>query len=126
VESTLCRECEACLDACDMKAIAMSPQAEVVAEAARLPAQRPGPEVIEVRTQSAPVTLRARLLPAVGAALAWAGPEIVLRLVDVLLGTRDHRATRKQVTASGRRDGVPAQGSSGKGRQHRHRRRGSG
>lgn len=124
VDSTLCHECEVCLDACATEAIALASQPEPVAEPNRLPAQRPEPEVIQVGSQSAPMPLRARVLPVVGAALTWAGREIVPRVVDVLLDTLDRQVTGKQMTVRGRSNGAPSRDTKGKGRQHRHRRRG--
>jgi NAD-dependent dihydropyrimidine dehydrogenase PreA subunit len=128
LDGTLCDACEACLDACASGAIALAPlpdpAGEPVAKASRLPAQRPEPGVIRVRTQSAPIPLRAKVLPVVGAALAWAGREIVPYVVDVLLDARDRRTTGKQMTARGRSNGAPSEGTGKRGQQRRHRRRG--
>lgn len=126
VEQTLCRDCQACIDACPTEAISLVTPKEVVVEPDRVPAPRPEPQVIQVRTKSAPAPLRASLLPVVGAALAWGWREIVPRLAEYLLYDLDHRVARRQ--ASDARQGIPDNGSSvrdgGRGRRRRRRRRG--
>jgi NAD-dependent dihydropyrimidine dehydrogenase PreA subunit len=121
VETTLCSECEACLAACPSRAITLVAQEEPVAEAARLPALRPEPEVIRVRTLPRPASLRSRARPVVGVALAWAGREILRWLADVLL----YRQTTRPEASAGAHTGEPlTSGANGGGQQHRHRRRG--
>jgi NAD-dependent dihydropyrimidine dehydrogenase PreA subunit len=120
VDEALCRECEACVAACPTEAIVI---AEQVTAPARVPAIRPEPEVILVETVSTPVPLRVRVLPVVGAALSWAGREIVPRLAIYLLDGLDRRATG-QPTTSVARGGSSSTGRRGSGRQRRHRRRG--
>ena len=133
LDSALCRECEACLAACPNGAIILSEQENPMAEAVRLPAfwpeghGRPALEVIRVRTQSAPLPLRARVLPIAGAALAWAGREILPRLADLMLDTLDRHTTRLSARNEAHRRETLASGARGGGRQqHRHRRRGGG
>lgn len=126
VDRSLCRECEACLAACPTGAIVLTEQEEPVAEAVRLPALRPEPEAIQVRTQAAPLSLPARVLPVVGAALAWAGREIVPSLAEFLLDVLDRRTTQPQARDRVSRREAPASRAQGGGRQHRHRRRGGG
>lgn len=123
VDNTLCRGCEACLGVCPEEALSLVPQPEPAAPDQAL-TQRPQPEVLRIRTESPPVPLRVRVLPVVGAALAWAGREIVPRVVDVVLDTFDRRADERQMAARGRSNRAPSRGKEGKGRQHRHRRRG--
>ena len=120
LDEALCRECEACLAACPAGAIALTEQGEPGAEAARLPALRSEPEVIRVKAQPALVPARSRILSAVGAALAWAGREIMPPLVGLL----DRQATRLQAGGAARSRQIPASGAKGGGRQHRQRRRG--
>jgi len=63
-------------------------------------------------------------MPVVGAALAWAGREILPWLADLMLDRLDRRAAGRQVTGvTPGRDPV-IRGGQGRGRQHRHRQRG--
>ncbi len=125
VDSRLCRECEACIAACPTEAIRLvTPEAAVEAEPVRLPVRQPEPEVIQIRTPSTLVPLRARVLPVVGATLAWAGREVLPRLADLLLDGLDRRETRQDTRATGRGSGRGA-GTGGRGRRRR-RRRGGG
>jgi Fe-S-cluster-containing hydrogenase component 2 len=127
VDGALCRESKACLEACPTGAITLAAHERPAAEPIRVPALQPEPEVIRLKAQTAPVPLRARVLPMLGAALAWAGREILPRLADSLLHTLDRRITTLQATgAVGSREAL-APRAKGAGRQHRHRRRkGSG
>jgi len=128
VDNALCRECEACLKVCPSEAIALTEQPEPWPEPARQLVRRPEPEVIRIRTQAAPVPLRARVLPVVGAALVWAGREIVPRIVDVMLDVVDRQPASRQthVTERNNRGLSRGQRGRGQGHQHRHRRRGRG
>jgi Fe-S-cluster-containing hydrogenase component 2 len=131
MDKALCNTCKECLAACSAEAIALTPQAEPVRvpalhtdhQVCQEPLFRPGPEVIQVRTQ--PVSLRARVLPLAGAALAWAGREILPWLADFLLDTLDRRTGASQTmgapAAPGR--GPTVRSARGTGKQHRHRRR---
>ncbi len=98
----------------------------ILLEPVRVPALRPEPQVIRVKTKSAPAPLRTSLLPAVGGVLAWVGHEIVPRLAEVLLYDLDRWVTRRQTAAA--RQVMPDNGSSarggGGGRRRRQRRRG--
>jgi NAD-dependent dihydropyrimidine dehydrogenase PreA subunit len=124
VDGALCSECEACLAACPSGAITLTAQEEPVAEAAGLPALRQEPEVIRVRTWPAPVPLRSGALPVVGAALAWAGREILPWLSDLLLDTLHRRTTGQQPMRVARNRRTLDRGGRGRGQQHRHRWRG--
>ena len=129
VDSQLCRECEACVAACPTEAIALvTPEPALVAEPVRVPACQPEPEVIQVRAPSTPVPLRARVLPMVGATLAWAGREIVPRLADLWLGSLERREVRQRTpgTSRGTGRGTGRGGRGGARRQHRRRRGGGG
>jgi NAD-dependent dihydropyrimidine dehydrogenase PreA subunit len=132
VDEALCNTCKECLAVCPGEAITLAPQEELVRVPALHPAlqarptlqARPEPEVIQVRTQ--PVSLRARVLPVAGAALAWAGREFLPRLADLLLDTLDRRTSTPQTMgarAAPGREPAP-RGAKGTGKQHRHRRRG--
>jgi NAD-dependent dihydropyrimidine dehydrogenase PreA subunit len=125
VDQALCRGCEACVTACPAGAIRLVTRVEPAAESTRLPAVRPEPGVIRVRTSAPPVPVRARAVPIVGAALAWAGREILPRLADIFLDRLDRRAAERQLTrTTERRDSVTRGGGGGQGRRHRHRQRG--
>jgi NAD-dependent dihydropyrimidine dehydrogenase PreA subunit len=126
VDSTLCRECEACIATCPTEAIVSTEEAPASgAEMRRVPALRPEPEIIRVKTQPAPVPLRARALPVVGAALAWAGREIVPRLAEYLLYDLDRRVAEGQMPSAPRStvDSNSSIGSRGGGRGGGRRRR---
>jgi NAD-dependent dihydropyrimidine dehydrogenase PreA subunit len=126
VDRELCNECEACLTVCPVEAITIRTAAQPMPEPARTPALRPEPEVIRIATRQEPAPLRSRVLPVVGTALVWAGREVLPRLADLLLDALDRRAARPQTYgASPRRESLPS-GNQGRGRQHRHRRRGGG
>jgi NAD-dependent dihydropyrimidine dehydrogenase PreA subunit len=125
VDQSLCSECEACIAACPTEAITLAtPERGPAAESVRVPARRPEPEVIRVRTQTIPVPFRTKVLPVVGAGLVWAGREIVPRLADLLLDTLDRRTARQQTTGIVRDPGSAVRGGKGSGRQWRRRRRG--
>jgi len=124
LDGTLCRECEACLAACPTVAITLAAKEEPVTEAAHLPAFRPELEVIQVNTQPTPAPLRARLFPAVGAVLAWAGREILPSLADPLLDTLDRQTTQLLARDRARGRDTLAAAAKGSGRQYRYRRRG--
>lgn len=145
VDAALCQGCGSCTVACPTGALALSspgsPQlagAVYAPEAAatRVLAPQAAPPVIYVNTRPAPVPLRSRLLPVVGAALAWAGREIVPALAEVALdrldrwaaetgmdrvppgeGRAEQRSTR-QAPEAGRGQGM------GNGRRQRRQRRG--
>jgi NAD-dependent dihydropyrimidine dehydrogenase PreA subunit len=122
VDKALCHGCEACLAACPHEAIILTEQAKPMAEAARLPAVRPEPEVIRVRTRATPVPFRSRVLPLAGSALVWLEREILPWLADLL----DRRTIQRPTSIGARSRETPAPGAEGNGRQHRRRRRGGG
>jgi NAD-dependent dihydropyrimidine dehydrogenase PreA subunit len=124
VDQSLCRECEACIAACPTQAITLAtPERGPVAEPVRVPARRPEPEVVHIRTQTIPVPLRTRVVPVAGAGLAWAGREIVPRLADLVLDALDLWTARRQTTGIARDVGSPVRKGKGSGRQQRRRRR---
>jgi Fe-S-cluster-containing hydrogenase component 2 len=126
VDQALCRECEACIAACPREAISYSREAaKPRAEPERLPARRPEPEVIQIRTETAP--LRAKVLPVVSAALVWAGRELLTYLTDYALDNLDRRTVSRGTRVEPRREveATPRTGGEGRGgRQRRRRHRG--
>jgi NAD-dependent dihydropyrimidine dehydrogenase PreA subunit len=134
LDPALCRACEACVAACPVEAITLLTTAPKPAtRAVAVQARRKEPEVIHVDTSHAPVLWRDTLAPALGAALAWAGREIVPRLADYLLDGLDRRSARQQradLTQRAASDERGVQrgggGGGGGGRRRRRRRRGGG
>lgn len=122
VDEARCEECEACVAVCPTAAIVIVEQ-KTTSTPAGLPAIRARPEVLLNESPSAPVLLRASLLPVVGAALGWVGRELVPRLAVSLLDGLDRRVTGKPTTDLAR-GGRSSGGSAGRGRQQRHRHRG--
>ena len=122
VDGALCQECEACVAVCPTEAITIVDQVTAPVPA-RAPMIRPEPEAVLVESQPAPVPLRVKVLPVVGAALSWAGRELVPRLAYYLLDGLDRRAAG-QPTTSVARGGSSSTGRGGSGRQQRHRHRG--
>jgi NAD-dependent dihydropyrimidine dehydrogenase PreA subunit len=122
VEAELCRECEACVVACPEEAIAITTPEVAPAGVAVVQA---GP--VSLRPEAPVVPLRAKVLPLVGAALTWAGREIVPRLADYLLYNLDRWAMDRQAASSPR--AAPSGHDSnrqadGRGRRRRRRHRG--
>jgi Fe-S-cluster-containing dehydrogenase component len=133
VDDVLCRDYRAeinastaaCVSACPAGAIVITEQEQKPeVDAARVLAPRPGPEVIVVKTEPVPVSLRARVLPVVGGAMAWAGREIVPRLADYVLCAMERRTVEGR-TATYKPNGGSASREMQQNRRRRHRRRGS-
>ncbi len=132
---SLSKGCEACVEVCPTGA--MLAVREPVAERAAVPSVRPAPEasprgqdsarrVIRVRPQPAPVSLRTRTVPAIGAALTFLGRNVAPRLADYLLHALDRRLGQGQVSPAVRAPGSVSPASGMGGRGHRRRRRGRG
>ena len=122
VDEALCQECEACVPTCPVEAI-VAVEPPVTVAPPLVPATRPEPEVVVVESPPAPVPLRVRVLPVMGAALSWAGRELVPRLAYYLLDELDRRATGQTATGIAR-GSRPSSTRGGGGRQRRHRHRG--
>ena len=125
VDGTLCHECEACLATCSTEAIALVRRTEAVEETIHVPALQPEPAIIPVKARSSPLSLRSRVLPVVGTAMAWAGRELLPVLADSLLNALDRWATSPQPNEVTRGSEIRGAEAKGRGRQHRHRQRGS-
>ena len=129
VDTSLCRECEACVAACPMEAITItSPAASPEFERVPAPVLRPEPAVIRIERETVPAPLRSKVLPVFGAALTWAGRELVPRLATYLLDSFDRRMATRPTSDIARSGSSSAnRGGSGQKRRHRHRGgRGSG
>jgi NAD-dependent dihydropyrimidine dehydrogenase PreA subunit len=122
VDEALCKECEACMAVCPTGAIVITEQ-EAAPAPVTVPAVRAEPEVVSVESYPAPLSLRARVLPVVGAAVSWAGRELVPRLAYYLLDGLDRRVTG-QPSAGAARGGRSSGGSGNSGRRQRRRHRG--
>ena len=122
VDEALCQGCEVCVSACPVEAIMVVEQLPT-AQPNRVPAIRPQPEVVVVERPQAPVSWRVKLLPVVGAALSWAGRELVPRLAYYLLDELDSRATGQRVSGIAR-GSSPTSARVGGRRQRRQRHRG--
>ena len=120
IDESLCRECEACVPVCPSGAVAFSMQEAKAVEATGLPALQPEPQVIRVDAPSARTPVRSRILPALGAALTWAGRELLPWLAEFL----DRQAARTQAEGAARSRQALSSGGNGSRRQHRQRRRG--
>jgi NAD-dependent dihydropyrimidine dehydrogenase PreA subunit len=112
VDPRLCGECESCIAVCPTGAITITSQPSPhLSEPVRVPVVRPQPEMVRVKAQPSPVPLRARVLPAVGAAVVWAGREIVPRLMDYALHSLerrpvDRRSSRGRAAGAGNGAGM--------------------
>jgi NAD-dependent dihydropyrimidine dehydrogenase PreA subunit len=120
IDQNLCTDCGICADLCPEGAIMVI--AEPIQE--KLPVSRPPIEVVSPGPVPGP--LHQRVLPAVGAALALAGREIVPRLTPVALDALDRwLSQRSAMTPDSSIPGEPGMpGGGGRGRRLRRRRRG--
>jgi NAD-dependent dihydropyrimidine dehydrogenase PreA subunit len=127
LDQSLCRDCQACITACPTEAISLSVPPEPAVKPLAVPTLRPEPRVIQVKTGPSPVPIRSSFLPVVGGALAWAGREILPRLVDYFLDDLDRRLDRKPAldTRKGTSDSRLSASGGGSGRRRRRRRRGT-
>ena len=128
VDGTLCRDCQTCIAACPTEAIlSAEPVTTPAAEPVRVPVLRPEPELVLVETHP-PVPLRAKVLPVVGAALAWTAHEIVPRLAENWLDSLDRRGIEKRMVRNAQcmpDNGSLVRGGGSGGRRRRRRRRGN-
>ena len=115
VDQEKCTDCEACVEICPNRA--MLAVREPVEERAAVPSVRPAPEVIRGKPQPAPVPLRARLVPLVGSALAFAGRQIAPRLATRLVNALDRQPSGGAIGPTGRGRGLRRRRRRGRGRR---------
>jgi NAD-dependent dihydropyrimidine dehydrogenase PreA subunit len=127
IDQYRCNECEACVEACPNQAILVV--IEPAEEKAISLREQPAPEVALAEPH------RTKVVPVVGAALAFLGREMAPRLATYLVDVLDRWLSRQQPTLRQAQDVaslgstnnlIPASGGKGgqKVRRHRHRRRG--
>lgn len=102
VDEARCRECEMCVSTCPRHAIVVVGERVGEAEPLRVPAVEPEPMALRVGAEPISLPVRSRLVPLVGAALVWAGREIVPRLADYLVSGLDRRIIAQAWRASDR------------------------
>ena len=127
-DPALCRECERCVAACPVAAIHLTTQPDV-SGVTPVRAMTPGPEreTIRLDVRTTPEPLRTKLLPAMGAALVWAGRELVPRLTEYLLYRLDIKVMEQRASSvseqasSTSRSQTGGGGRGGDRRRHRHR-----
>jgi len=125
VERSLCRECEACLKACPRGAILSVQEPEVLEP---VPVRTPSP--VPVRPAPLVTGSTGRILPWLGAALAFVGREVIPRVAVALLDAWDRRQVRPAQMPSSPTGGTratvgrpPAVTDGGAGRRRRRFRR---
>jgi ferredoxin len=134
IDQDRCNECEACVEACPNQAIlvviepaeVVSDQLSVVSDRSSVSRdQRPAPEVALAEPRRPPAPLQTKVVPVVGAALAFLGREVVPRLATYLVDALDRRQAQ-QPTSRQTQDVANMSGGKGgqKGRRRRQRRRG--
>lgn len=120
IDQALCQECEACVSACPSRAILVVQETE--------PAKQPilvqdSALVLNGAPLAVAAPPRTGLWPAVGAALAFVGREIVPRVAQALLDGWDRRQAIQGTLSSSRKD-VMGSGRSPHGGGQRRRWRG--
>jgi NAD-dependent dihydropyrimidine dehydrogenase PreA subunit len=125
VDADLCRGCEACVGACPREAIFMLPlRSSQQAEPPDVPAPRPEPEVIRIQTQPVPVTWRRRVLPVLGATVAWAARELGPVMAEFLVNRLERRLAQQSRPMTGSKPRVSTRQEGGGGRRRRRHRGG--
>jgi NAD-dependent dihydropyrimidine dehydrogenase PreA subunit len=129
VDQEKCRNCEACLEACPEEAIISQVERVIEGELVQVKA-KPVPMRPQAR-QVRPVQTAPNTLALLGAAMVFAGREILPRVATALLDAWDRRAGRPSSSPSDSISVRPARGTAanpthGGRRQHRWRRRRGG
>jgi ferredoxin len=120
IDQDRCNECEACVEACPNEAILVV--IEPAEEKAVSLREQPASEVALAEPRRTPTSLRTRVVPAVGAALAFLGREVAPRLVTYLVDALDRQLGRRQSAATSSTNNLDFS-SSGKSSQKGHRQR---
>jgi ferredoxin len=121
IDQDRCNECEACVEACPNEAILMV--IEPAEEKALSLREQPGPEVALAEPHRTPAPLRTKVVPVVGAALAFLGREVAPRLATHLMDALDRRLSQQPKLGGSNQNLTPSSRNSGKGRQKGRRRR---
>jgi len=131
IDEERCQECEACVEACPEEAIMSEVEPTIEGELVQVEAAPvPVPSVPQPR-EMRPARPVPKALTWLGAALAFAGREIVPRVAASLLDAWDRRASRPTPSSSDSITVRPAPGTAAdltdeSGRRHRWRRRRGG
>jgi NAD-dependent dihydropyrimidine dehydrogenase PreA subunit len=129
IDEERCQECEACIGACPEEAIMSEVEPAIEGELVQV---KVAPVPVEPQPREMrPVRPVPKALAWLGAALAFAGREIVPRVAASLLDAWDRRASRPTPSLSDSITVRPARGTAtnptdGSGRRHRWRRRRGG
>jgi ferredoxin len=125
IDQDRCNECEACVEACPNEAIlvVIEPAEEKAISLREQPVTTRSSEVALAEPHRAPAPLRTKVVPVVGAALAFLGREVAPRLATYLVDALDRQ---QSAPVSSTNNLIPSGGAKGgqKGRRRRHRRRG--
>jgi NAD-dependent dihydropyrimidine dehydrogenase PreA subunit len=128
IDQDKCNECEACIEVCPNEAVLVVIEpAEVTSDQSSVvPYQRPASEVALAELHRTPTPLRTKVVPVVGAALAFLGREVAPRLATYLVDALDRRLSQQPNAVSPTNNLAPLGSRKGgqKGRRHQHRRRG--
>jgi ferredoxin len=118
IDQDRCNECEACVEACPNGAILVV--IEPTEEKALSLREQPAPEVALAEPH------RTKVVPIVGAALAFLGREVAPRLAMYLVDALDRRLSQQPAAVSSTNNLAPSSDGKGgqEGRRRRHRRRG--
>jgi len=125
IEQSLCSECQACVDACPLGAILSV--SEPAAEGEQVPVTQPA---APVGTTLPTTWQRPARTTWLGTALAFAGTEVLPRVIASLLDAWDRRTSRPSLSTTNqsavRQAGAsgPSTATRGGGRRQRRRRRG--
>jgi Fe-S-cluster-containing hydrogenase component 2 len=119
VDESLCQDCGLCIAACPTGAIA-GIETAVQPATERVQVAAPRPEMVIVKAEERTPALRAKVLPAVGGALAWVGREVMPRLAETLLD-RWQRQALDRTGGDASRNGGSRRGGGGQRRRRRQR-----